>query len=119
VQAGMARWVKMIKKWNNLTDLSARYADGENVRAHLFIDGRVQGVGYRYFAAHVAAYLGLAGWVRNLPDRGVEVVFEGNRQKIEQAIQLCYEGPPFARVTNIEIIWHEQPEGLTDFQINH
>lgn len=86
-------------------------------RAHLLIDGRVQGVAYRYFAQNVAASLGLAGWVRNLPDRRVEAVFEGDRPAIEQAIEKCSEGPVFARVTQIQVTWDDRPEGLSSFEI--
>lgn len=86
-------------------------------RAHLLIDGRVQGVAYRYFAHNVAAKLGLAGWVKNLPDRRVEAVFEGSRDMVEQAIQKCSEGPAFARVTNIQVTWEERIEGLSSFEI--
>lgn len=90
-----------------------------NARAHSFIDGRVQGVAYRYFAQSVALRFGLSGWVKNLPDRRVEAVFEGEREDIEQALQMCAEGPPFAIVTSIETAWEEPPEGLTSFQIRH
>ncbi|NLI31121.1 MAG: acylphosphatase [Nitrospiraceae bacterium] len=107
----------MLKQRNETGNHAA--SDTVPVRAHLFIDGRVQGVAYRYFTQNVAVSLNLAGWVRNLPDRRVEAVFEGDRRTIERAIQLCQEGPPFARVTHIETLWHEQPEGLTDFRIRY
>ncbi|HSW62750.1 MAG TPA: acylphosphatase [Dissulfurispiraceae bacterium] len=86
-------------------------------RAHLLIDGRVQGVAYRYFTQNVAARLGLAGWVKNLPDRRVEAVFEGERDMVEQAIQKCSEGPSFARVTNVQVTWEDRLEGLRAFEI--
>ncbi|MDI1471348.1 MAG: acylphosphatase [Thermodesulfovibrio sp.] len=85
-------------------------------RAHLFISGRVQGVFYRAFTKEVADSLKLKGWVRNLRDGRVEAVFEGEEDKISIAIERCKEGPPYARVDNIEIIW-EEPEGLTNFEI--
>jgi len=86
-------------------------------RAHLWIDGRVQGVAFRYFTVEVAQKLALAGWVRNLPDRRVEAVFEGERNVIEKAIELCSSGPPFAHVTNIKLSWDELTEGLDGFHI--
>lgn len=107
----------MLKHRNNAGNHSP--SEPTPVRAHLYIDGRVQGVAYRYFTQNVAASLGLTGWVRNLPDRRVEAVFEGDRGTIERAILMCHEGPPFARVTHIETQWHEQPEGLNDFRILH
>jgi len=50
----------------------------ELVRAHLWISGRVQGVGYRFSTQDVAALNGLSGWVKNLSDSRVEAVFEGD-----------------------------------------
>lgn len=85
-------------------------------KAHLLISGRVQGVFYRAFTKEVAESLGLKGWVRNLRDGRVEAVFEGDEDKISIAIERCKEGPPFAKVDNIEITWSE-PEGLVDFEI--
>ncbi|GAQ95101.1 acylphosphatase [Thermodesulfovibrio aggregans] len=85
-------------------------------RAHLFISGRVQGVFYRAFTKEIADSLGLNGWVRNLRDGRVEAVFEGDEERISIAIDRCKEGPPYARVDNIEIIW-EEPEGLNGFEI--
>ncbi len=77
----------------------------ENVRAHLFIEGIVQGVSYRYFTSDVAAMMGLNGWVRNVPDGRVEAVFEGRREVVEQAIGECRKGPTGAFVSNIDVSW--------------
>lgn len=85
-------------------------------KVHLLISGRVQGVFYRAFTKEVADSLGLKGWVRNLRDGRVEAEFEGDEDKISIAIERCKEGPPYAKVDNIEITWGE-PEGLTDFEI--
>ncbi len=77
----------------------------ENARAHLFIDGMVQGVFYRAFTRDIAHSLGLEGWVKNLRDGRVEAVFEGKKVLIEKAIKECYVGPPGARVSNIDVKW--------------
>ncbi len=77
----------------------------EKARAHLFIEGGVQGVFYRAFTRDFAHSLGLEGWVRNLRDGRVEAVFEGKKELIEKAIKECYAGPPGARVLNIDIKW--------------
>ena len=77
----------------------------ENARAHLFIDGMVQGVFYRAFTRELAHNLGLDGWVRNLRDGRVEALFEGEKGIIQKAIQACYAGPAGARVTNIDVQW--------------
>lgn len=88
-------------------------------RAHLYISGRVQGVYYRAFTQEVADSLGLKGWVRNLPDRRVEAVFEGERDLIEKAILKCKQGPPYANVTDIDVVWESQMEGFSNFSIKH
>ncbi len=63
------------------------------IRAHVFISGRVQGVGYRYSTVDTASQLGLTGWVRNLPDNRVEAVFEGAREVVEDMVRWCHSGP--------------------------
>jgi acylphosphatase len=77
----------------------------EDARAHLFIEGMVQGVFYRAFTRDLAYNLSLKGWVRNLHDGRVEAVFEGEKGPIEKAIKACYIGPPGARVSDIDVKW--------------
>ena len=91
----------------------------EEVRAHLFIAGRVQGVCYRAFTRAVAHTLGLSGWVRNLGDGRVEAVFEGQRKLIQQAIGQCNSGPPGAHVANIEVQWEPFRAEEADFRIRY
>lgn len=91
----------------------------EKERAHLFIEGRVQGVFYRAFTRDIAHSLGLNGWVRNLRDGRVEAIFEGEKGLIEKAIKECYTGPPGARVTNIDIKWEEFKGDLKGFTIRY
>ncbi len=74
-------------------------------RAHIWVSGRVQGVWYRATARDVAQRLGLTGWVRNLPDGRVEIVAEGDETALEEFIKWCWEGPPLARVDNVEVVW--------------
>ncbi|MGE5237363.1 MAG: acylphosphatase [Chloroflexota bacterium] len=88
-------------------------------RAHLLIDGRVQGVFFRAFTRDVARSLGLDGWVRNLHDGRVEAIFEGDKALIEKAIQQCYQGPPYARVSDVDITWEDRLEGLTGFSVRY
>jgi acylphosphatase len=87
-------------------------------RAHLFIDGRVQGVFYRAFTSDQASELGLNGWVRNMPDGRVEAVFEGREVLIEHAIIACKRGPAGARVTNLDVTW-EPVAGEKGFHIRY
>ncbi|WP_392534121.1 acylphosphatase [Nostoc sp. C117] len=86
------------------------------VRAHVFISGRVQGVGYRYSTVDTASQLGLTGWVRNLPDSRVEAVFEGAREVVDEMVRWCHSGPPAAVVQEV-LVQYEEPEGLQRFQV--
>jgi len=87
-----------------------------HLRAHVFVSGRVQGVGYRISTAEMAADMGLHGWVRNLPDGRVEAVFEGKKELVEAAIAWCRRGNPPAVVKDVAVEY-ETPEGLRRFEI--
>ena len=87
------------------------------VRAHLFISGIVQGVGYRYHCRRQAQTLGLAGWVRNLDDGRVEAVLQGSREQVESMIRWCYRGPSEARVTDIAVTYEDAGDEDPDFGI--
>jgi acylphosphatase len=78
--------------------------DQRSRTVHLRIDGRVQGVGYRYWAADRANELQLTGWVRNRRDGAVEAVFSGPEAVVERMIALCREGPADAAVATVEIV---------------
>ncbi|MFQ4141789.1 acylphosphatase [Chlorogloeopsis sp. ULAP02] len=86
------------------------------IRAHVFISGRVQGVGYRFATVDTASQLGLSGWVRNLPDGRVEAVFEGVREVVEEMIRWCHQGPPAAIVKDV-VVEYAEPEGLRRFDV--
>ncbi|MGD0167163.1 MAG: acylphosphatase [Gaiellaceae bacterium] len=89
----------------------------ENIRrAHLIINGRVQGVGFRYEARAFATSIGLSGWVQNRCDGAVEGVFEGPRERVELLLHWCRRGPSAAYVEGIEIEWQE-PTGEQGFRI--
>ena len=88
-----------------------------NTRAHVYVSGLVQGVFFRYETAKLALRLGLTGWVRNLYDERVEAIFEGEKDKVEEAIEFCRHGPPNARVSNIEVKWEEWTGKYHDFTI--
>jgi acylphosphatase len=67
----------------------------------LRIQGCVQGVWYRGWAAAQARELGLSGWVRNRQDGSVEVLISGPETKVRTMIERCYRGPPAARVDRV------------------
>lgn len=71
---------------------------------HLRIEGRVQGVYFRGWAAENAKAHGLTGWVRNRRDGSVEALFHGDSANVARMIELCRAGPRDARVESIEII---------------
>ena len=68
------------------------------VRLHLRIRGRVQGVGYRYFAVQKAHDLALTGWVRNASDGNVECEIQGPKEKVEELVIQLKRNHPWARV---------------------
>lgn len=65
------------------------------------IQGRVQGVGYRYWIEQQAIVCDLEGWVRNRRDGSVEALFAGPAQRVADMVALCRHGPPAARVDNV------------------
>ncbi len=91
----------------------------ENVRAHVVVLGRVQGVFFRAETKRAADRIGVSGWVRNLPDGTVEAVFEGTRPQVEQAIAWCREGSPMSRVTDVEVDWQEFSSSSDRFEVKY
>ncbi|MEO0073842.1 MAG: acylphosphatase [candidate division WOR-3 bacterium] len=86
---------------------------------HAFVAGRVQGVFFRMFVLREAQALGLAGYVRNMPDGRLEVVAEGERQKLEQLVERLKQGPPRAMVTDVDVSWAEYRHEYSDFSIQY
>ena len=80
------------------------------------VSGRVQGVFYRATCARLARDKGLAGSVRNRPDGGVEAVFEGPRNEVEEMVAWCRRGPDLARVDEV-VVSDEEPLGEADFLV--
>ena len=72
---------------------------------HIVVEGLVQGVGYRWYAARRAEALGIRGFVRNLYDGTVEVQAAGDRSILEALIGDLKVGPRSAHVTNLKIEW--------------
>lgn len=88
-----------------------------NVRVHVFIKGRVQGIGFRYWIREQARQLDLAGWARNLADGRVEAVFEGPKDKVEEMIKRCSKGPLFASVGKIDFYKEKASGEFEGFEI--
>lgn len=83
------------------------------IRAHIIVRGRVQGVFYRASAQREGARLGLHGWVRNRHDGAVEAVAEGPADDVRAFVEWCRQGPPLARVRELELT-EDEPAGLAE-----
>jgi acylphosphatase len=86
------------------------------IQKHIFISGRVQGVGFRAFTRKEASSRGITGWVKNLADGRVEIKIKGEREDIKNMIKRIKEGPSFARVDDIEIS-DEEIENFDRFEV--
>jgi len=80
------------------------------------LSGRVQGVGFRYFAVDAAAREGISGWVRNLADRRVEIAAEGEADAVDRFERAIRQGPPHARVDEVDVT-ENVPSGAGGFTI--
>ena len=89
------------------------------VRAHVVVTGRVQGVYFRYATREEASMRGVKGWVRNLEDRRVEAVLEGEKAKVEELIDFCHYGPPAAKISAVEVTWEDYTGDFKDFFIRY
>ncbi|MEM5777067.1 MAG: acylphosphatase [Candidatus Aenigmatarchaeota archaeon] len=72
-------------------------------RVHVYISGKVQGVNFRWNTKLVADKLGIKGWVKNLLDGRVEIVAEGEDEKIETFLKYVKKGPLLAKIKKVEI----------------
>jgi len=79
-------------------------------RIHIWVTGRVQGVGFRAFVLQSGPFFGITGWVRNVGYEAVETVAEGPREVLERFIQVVKTGPRASRVDEARMEW-EMPTG--------
>ena len=86
---------------------------------HALIRGRVQGVGYRFFAERCAEKHSIRGWVRNLPNNDVEVVAQGTKEQLEQFMSLLWQGPRSALVDDIDLEWRLPSKKYDFFSITY
>lgn len=83
----------------------------------LTIKGKVQGVFYRATAKDFADDLGIKGWIKNLPDRNVEIRATGySEELLQKFIDFCKQGPPRARVDEV-IVEELELQEFNDFRI--
>ena len=88
-------------------------------RAHILVNGHVQGVFFRKSVMDLARTLRVTGWVRNLRDGKVEAVAEGEKAKLEQLVEFCHTGPPGARVRDVAVEWSDFSGEFQGFRIIH
>jgi len=88
-----------------------------DIRVHLIIEGRVQGVWFRESTRIEAVSLGVFGWVRNLPDGTVEALAEGPEEAVKGLVSWCHHGPPVARVDHVHEKYQEWKGEFQSFEI--
>ena len=88
-----------------------------NARIQLIVNGRVQGVYFRASTVQQARRLGLTGWVMNRRDGAVEIVAEGRSDRLEELIAWCRQGPPGARVDEVDLQRQDFRGEFSEFRI--
>lgn len=83
------------------------------------IQGVVQGVGFRFFTLRKAQQFGVTGYVKNLPDGGVEAYAEGEREVLEQFLSELRKGPYGSVVDKVEVEWTTADQHYRDFEITY
>ena len=87
------------------------------VRSHVWVTGRVQGVGFRGFVAYSDQRLGVTGWVRNEPDGTVRCRAEGPAEAVARFVDWCRRGPRWATVERVEVTDVDR-RGFGSFEIS-
>ena len=82
------------------------------------VTGRVQGVGFRWYAVQEAERLGVRGWVRNEPDESVAGHFEGPVDAVDALVAWCASGPSSASVRHVAVA-ESRPAGAAEFSIRY
>lgn len=88
-----------------------------NIRIHLIIEGRVQGVWFRDSTRREAISLGVSGWVRNMRDGSVEAIIEGPEDHVKKLVSWCHHGPPGAAVSSVKETLEEWQGEYSSFDI--
>ena len=86
-------------------------------QVHVFVSGKVQGVGFRAFTKEKADEVGVKGWVKNLLDGRVEAVMQGSSDAIDKVLVGVRRGPRSARVDGVEVKDEKVGERFADFKV--
>ena len=89
----------------------------EIVRVHVWVQGRVQAVGFRAFVQQNALQIGVTGWVRNVGYDRVEAVAEGAREQLNQFLQMMKRGPIGARINDSREEWEQVTGEFSSFRV--
>ena len=90
-----------------------------DIRVHIIISGRVQGVFFRANTKREAVELGLTGWVKNKEDGSVEAVLEGPEARVKEMLLWCKQGPMLSRVDNVEVKYEIAKGEIEGFEIRY
>jgi len=85
-------------------------------QAHIYYNGRVQGVGFRFTADTLAGKFNIKGWVKNLSDGRVEIVAVGSRENLEKFLQEIYASFK-SYIADVDTQWSHPDKDFTDFQV--
>ena len=88
-----------------------------NIRAHVFVSGKVQGVYFRQNTMRTAHELAATGWVRNLDDGRVEAVIEGAEDAVRKVVEWCHQGPAASKVDDVQVKYERYTGEFSDFAI--
>ena len=89
----------------------------EILRVHVWVQGRVQAVGFRAFVQQNAAQIGVTGWVRNVGHNTVEGVAEGTQRQIEEFLRMVKRGPMGSRVDESRAEWEQVTGEFEAFRV--
>ncbi len=91
------------------------------MKMHAYVSGKVQGVFFRANTADIANRLGVKGWVRNLNNGKVEVLAEGEKEKLNQFLNWLKRGPVWAKVDNVnhEFSDNDEKNKFRNFTIHY
>lgn len=91
----------------------------QEIRAHVLVTGKVQGVYFRQNTLDEAKRNRVTGWVKNLPDGRVEAVFEGEEADVKRVVEWCHHGPPRAEVQDVQADYQKYSGEFPDFVISY
>jgi len=89
------------------------------IRAEAIIHGRVQGVFFRKFVRDHALQLNIKGYAKNIGFNKVKVVAQGEKNRVQQLIQICEEGPSASNVERVDVVFDKPTDEYTNFQVKY